>query len=74
LAGGIEGLKHSRLGGLFDPEQARALQSREGCDPAGPGGGHLKPVIAKTFPFSQMVEAHRFLESNAQVGKVVVRV
>ena len=40
----------------------------------GLAAGHLKPVIAKTFPFSQMVEAHRFLESNAQVGKVVVRV
>jgi len=34
--------------------------------------GHLKPVIAATFPFSQIVEANRFLESNQQVGKVVV--
>ncbi|HWJ70023.1 MAG TPA: zinc-dependent alcohol dehydrogenase family protein [Sphingobium sp.] len=34
--------------------------------------GHLKPVIARSFPFSEMVEANRFLESNQQVGKVVV--
>ncbi len=40
----------------------------------GLAAGHLKPVISKTFPFKQMVEAHRFLESNAQVGKVVVTV
>ncbi len=34
--------------------------------------GHLKPVIARTFPFSEIVEANRFLESNQQIGKVVV--
>ncbi len=34
--------------------------------------GRLKPVIAKTFPLSEIVEAHRYLESNQQVGKVVV--
>lgn len=36
--------------------------------------GKLKPVIAKTFPFDQIAEANRYLESNQQVGKVVVRV
>ena len=36
--------------------------------------GRLKPVIAKTFPFSQIVEAHRYLESNAQIGKIVVTI
>ena len=36
--------------------------------------GTLKPVIAKTFPFDSIVEAHRYLESNAQVGKIVVTV
>jgi NADPH:quinone reductase-like Zn-dependent oxidoreductase len=36
--------------------------------------GRLKPVIAKTFPFSEIVEAHRYLESNQQIGKIVVTV
>jgi hypothetical protein len=31
----------------------------------------LKPVITQTFPLSQIVEAHRSLESNQQVGKFV---
>ena len=34
--------------------------------------GHLKPVIAKTFALSEIVEAHRYLESNQQIGKIVV--
>jgi NADPH:quinone reductase len=34
--------------------------------------GRLKPVIAKTFPLAQIAEAHHYLESNQQVGKVVV--
>lgn len=36
--------------------------------------GHLKPVIARTFPLSQIVEAHRYLESNQQIGKIIVTV
>ena len=36
--------------------------------------GKLKPVIAKTFPFEQIVEAHRYMESNQQIGKIVVTV
>ena len=34
--------------------------------------GHLKPVIAKTFALGEIVEAHRYLESNQQIGKIVV--
>ncbi len=34
--------------------------------------GELKPKIAKVFPFDQMVEAHRFMESNEQIGKIIV--
>ncbi|MBG0511626.1 zinc-dependent alcohol dehydrogenase family protein [Agrobacterium sp. MOPV5] len=34
--------------------------------------GTLKPLISQTFPFDQIQEATRFLESNAQIGKVVV--
>ena len=36
--------------------------------------GSLKPIIAKTFPLEEIIEAHRYLESNQQIGKVVVRV
>ena len=36
--------------------------------------GGLRPIIAKTFPFEEIVEAHRYLESNAQFGKIVVTV
>ncbi|WP_116135184.1 zinc-dependent alcohol dehydrogenase family protein [Trinickia diaoshuihuensis] len=36
--------------------------------------GALRPVIAKTFEFDEIVAAHRFLESNAQFGKIVVSV
>jgi NADPH:quinone reductase-like Zn-dependent oxidoreductase len=38
----------------------------------GLAGGQLKPVIAKTFPLSKIVEAHQYLESNQQIGKIVV--
>ncbi len=34
--------------------------------------GHLKPVIAKTFALEEIVAAHRYLESNQQMGKIVV--
>jgi NADPH:quinone reductase-like Zn-dependent oxidoreductase len=40
----------------------------------GLAAGHLKPVIAKTFPFEQIADAHRYLESNQQLGKIVVTV
>ena len=34
--------------------------------------GALKPLISKTFTFDQIVEAHHYLESNQQMGKIVV--
>jgi len=40
----------------------------------GLAAGHLKPVISRTFPFDEIVEAHRYLESNQQLGKIVVTV
>ena len=36
--------------------------------------GRFRPKIAKTFPFAQTVDAYQYLESNAQVGKIVIRV
>ena len=40
----------------------------------GLAAGKLEPVIAKTFPLDQIVAAHRYLESNQQIGKIVVTV
>lgn len=40
----------------------------------GLSAGKLKPVVAKTFSLEQIVEAHRYMESNQQVGKIVVTV
>ncbi|HMH14749.1 MAG TPA: zinc-dependent alcohol dehydrogenase family protein [Edaphobacter sp.] len=36
--------------------------------------GHLKPRIDKVFPLSDIVEAYRYMESNQQIGKIVVTV
>jgi len=36
--------------------------------------GRFVPKIAKTFPFEETVDAYRYLESNQQVGKVVITV
>ncbi|MEO6971237.1 MAG: zinc-binding dehydrogenase, partial [Chthoniobacterales bacterium] len=41
----------------------------------GLASGRLKPIIGKTFSdLEQIVEAHRYLESNQQIGKIVVTV
>lgn len=40
----------------------------------GLAGGQLRPVIDRTFALEDIVAAHRYLESNEQVGKVVVTV
>jgi NADPH:quinone reductase-like Zn-dependent oxidoreductase len=32
------------------------------------------PKVARIFPFAQTVDAYKYLESNAQVGKVVITV
>lgn len=34
--------------------------------------GSFRPTVSRVFPFAETVEAYRFLESNQQVGKVVV--
>ena len=56
---------------IHDPKRfARArLFVEEGL-----GAGWLKPIISKTFPFDRIVDAHRYLEANEQIGKVIVTV
>jgi NADPH:quinone reductase-like Zn-dependent oxidoreductase len=36
--------------------------------------GALTPVVDRTFDLADIVEAHRYMESNTQVGKIVVTV
>jgi NADPH:quinone reductase-like Zn-dependent oxidoreductase len=36
--------------------------------------GRLQPVIAATFPFEKVADAHRFLHARSNVGKVVLTV
>lgn len=36
--------------------------------------GALKPVIAKTFAFDRIIEAHDYIENNQNLGRVVVHV
>ncbi|MBV8100640.1 MAG: zinc-binding dehydrogenase [Verrucomicrobia bacterium] len=40
----------------------------------GLASGALRPLVGKTFPLNQIVEAHRYMEENAQIGKIVVTV
>jgi NADPH:quinone reductase-like Zn-dependent oxidoreductase len=55
----------------FDPAR---LQLGKHFVSEGLTAGRLKPVIARAFPLEEIVEAHRFLESNQQFGKIVVTV
>ncbi|NRQ36839.1 zinc-dependent alcohol dehydrogenase family protein [Nonomuraea sp. NN258] len=41
---------------------------------AGLRAGTLRPAIDRTFDLADVVEAHRHLESNTQIGKIVVTV
>jgi len=36
--------------------------------------GELSPLISRVFPFDDIQNATRFLESNEQIGKIVVTV
>lgn len=51
-----------------------ALERAKAFITGGLTSGQLKPVMARTFPLEQIQQATRFLESNAQIGKVVVNV
>ncbi|WP_052848733.1 zinc-dependent alcohol dehydrogenase family protein [Streptomyces avicenniae] len=54
-----------------DPQRlARAVEFVN----AGLRDGSFAPAIDRTFDLADIAEAHRYLESNAQVGKIVVTV
>jgi synaptic vesicle membrane protein VAT-1 len=34
--------------------------------------GRLRPVVAKTFPLDRVADAHRYIQSRQNIGKVVL--
>lgn len=36
--------------------------------------GELKPVIDRTFPWEQVADAHRYMEANRNIGKVILAI
>ncbi len=56
---------------VADPE---ALERAKAFILQGLKSGALRPIIAKTFTLSDIQDAHRFLETNQQIGKIVVTV
>ena len=41
---------------------------------SGVQSGKLKPTVGKSFSFEEAAESHRYLDSNQQFGKIVLRV
>lgn len=63
----IRGYKVSEI----TADNARMAQGIEFVN-QGLADGTLRPIIAKTFPLEKIVDAHRYMEANEQVGKIVV--
>ena len=38
------------------------------------GRGRLRPIVARTFPLEQAADAHRFVQSRSNIGKVVLTI
>lgn len=34
----------------------------------------IKPIIDRTFPFDQVKAAHEYMESNKNIGKIILTV
>ncbi|MER7000361.1 zinc-dependent alcohol dehydrogenase family protein [Streptomyces sp. NPDC000410] len=54
-----------------DPER---LRRAEAFVSSGLRTGAFRPVVDRTFGLDEIVEAHRYMEAGAQVGKIVVTV
>jgi NADPH:quinone reductase len=70
-------VKNLRLQGYLYKEVTRdddSLEKAKAFILQGLTQGKLKPIIDRVFPFEEIVEAHRYLESNVQFGKIVVTV
>jgi NADPH:quinone reductase-like Zn-dependent oxidoreductase len=58
------------LGHLWD--ERRALQPLMDLVLTELSAGRLTPIVSRTFPLEQAADAHRFLQSRANIGKVVL--
>ncbi len=63
----LHGFAANRL--IEDPEDRRKVIA---YIEQGLASGALKPVIDRSFDLSDIADAHRYLESNVQFGKIVV--
>jgi NADPH2:quinone reductase len=55
------------------PEEALVCSERCAADLLGAfTTGALKPVLDRTFPFERIADAHAYMLSDAQIGKIVV--
>ncbi|WP_455568557.1 zinc-binding dehydrogenase [Streptomyces netropsis] len=54
-----------------DPER---LRRAEAFVSSGLRTGAFRPAVDRTFPLDEIAVAHRYMESGAQVGKIVVTV
>jgi NADPH:quinone reductase-like Zn-dependent oxidoreductase len=64
---GVFGLN---LGHLW--EERRRLQSLMDLLMTELSAGRLQPIVARTFPLERAAEAHRYLQSRSNIGKVVL--
>ncbi|HET7322204.1 MAG TPA: NAD(P)H-quinone oxidoreductase [Longimicrobiaceae bacterium] len=57
------------------PLEEKIALAREFSDSALPlfASGRIRPVVERVFPFSEIAEAHRLLETNETFGKVILR-
>ncbi len=53
-------------------EERRALQPLMDLLLTELSAGRLQPIVAKTFPLDRAADAHRFIQSRANIGKVVL--
>jgi NADPH:quinone reductase-like Zn-dependent oxidoreductase len=57
----------------LDPA-AQDLECSKALIREGVANGHLRPIIDTTFPLERVADAYRRMESNQQIGKIVVTV
>jgi NADPH:quinone reductase-like Zn-dependent oxidoreductase len=54
------------------PHDDLKLEALKSYVTSGLKSGDLRPTIAKTFPFDRIADAHLYIESGEQFGKVVL--